>query len=96
LGDKERGILGKLGEIFFDKYFKSIEVFPFNLRSIEEEGFETEGMVEGVIGLFLRFFLDNIFSGSTTREVFFGFVLAMVFFSPHARIVNVESAVERF
>jgi hypothetical protein len=80
----------------FEEYSKVIEYFPFDLGSMEEEGLAAEGIVEGVVGLFLGFLLDNNFSGSSTGVVFFGSRLSLVFFLPDARIENVESPGEIF
>jgi hypothetical protein len=96
LGDDGRGILRELAEKYFEGYFITVEDFPFDLGSVEEEGLATEGIVEGVIGLCLGFLLDKSFSGSATGVVFFGSGLALVFFFPDARIENVESPGEIF
>jgi len=80
LGDNERGIIRELEEKHFEVFFITIEDFPFNLGSIEEEGLTTKGLVEGVIGLCLGFFFEKCFSRSATGVVFFGFGLSLAFF----------------
>jgi hypothetical protein len=88
--------LGEVGRKYFEEPFEIIGDFLCSLGSVEEDGLAAEGIVEGVIGIFLGFLLDNIFSGSATGVVFFGSGLALVFFFPDARIENVESPGEIF
>jgi len=63
---------------------------------MEDNGLATKGIVEGVVGLFLGFLLDNSFSRSSIGAVFFGSGLALVFFLLNAKVENVESLGEIF
>jgi hypothetical protein len=45
LRDDEKGSFGEIIGESFEESFKTIDYFPFDLRSKEEESFATEGIV---------------------------------------------------
>jgi len=97
-----KGCFGELGrdnlEDVVRKYFEDCcEIyFLFLLGSVEEEGLATKGIAEDVIGIYLGFLLENIFFGSVTGVVFFGYRLYLFFFLPNYMMKNVESPGEIF